>query len=230
MSPSQEVPSTGAPQICQIPWKVDGRVLEEDLIVRWDENKQGWVRWKGLYFQEKGGTTFWQNHHPCSQTWRKEKSYGMWMYGVGVLTEAQGIMNAENNVKFWMRKWWKVGDAGGQEDISVGQWSQKHIQEGKKMIWRQWHWCHDLIRPLPWSKHCWVDLKKGLKMYPTPHKRVVEEWDKILPEVCKNLKKASPEGYKQLSSQKAAISSISCVDSDSRRLGQKTVPMSHHFV
>jgi hypothetical protein len=38
-----------------------------------------------------------------------------------------------------------------------------------------------------------VDLKKGLKMYPTPHKRVVEEWDKILPEVCKNLKKASPE-------------------------------------
>ena len=82
--------------------------------------------------------------------------------------------------------------------------------------------------------HLWVDLKDTLKTHLVLPKelhelwnRVVKEWNKIPPETYKNLIESMP---RRIQAVIKVTSSPSQLDSDFRRVGQKTVPVSDYFV
>ncbi len=126
--------------------------------------------------------------------------------GVGVLSEVQGIMNAD--------QYCDILDGGVVESFE-----KLEIPEEERMFQQdndpkhtskkatQWFEDND-IDVMVWPaqspdlnpiEHLWVDLKKSLKKYPRPAKgvhelweRVVVEWNKIPPGTCENLVESMP--------------------------------------
>ena len=171
MPSSQEGPQTGVSQICQIPWKLDSGGLEENLMVRWDQNQQDWIRWKDLYLEEEGGATFWQNYHSYSPAWRREQSNGVGLYGVEWSRGAhRGSGDHEWRTILWHFGWgsggklWKVGDTRGGGDISAGQKNNSKHTSKKATKWFEDNNIDIMARPAQSSdinpiEHLWVDLK-----------------------------------------------------------------------
>jgi len=126
--------------------------------------------------------------------------------GVGVLTEVQGIMNAEQYcdildegvVESFEKLEMLEGERMFQQDNDPKHTSKKETKWFKDnsigvMVWPAQS---PDINPI---EHLWVDLKKTLNKYPNPVKgvhelweRVVEEWNKISPETCQNLIESMP--------------------------------------
>src|SRR5882762_194679 len=126
--------------------------------------------------------------------------------GVGVLTEIQGIMNAEQHcdildegvVESFEKLEMLEGERMFQQDNDPKHTSKKETKWFKDnsigvMVWpaQSPH-----INPI---EHLWVDLKKTLNKYPNPAKgvhelweRAVEEWNKIPPETCQKLIESMP--------------------------------------
>src|SRR5882762_2170840 len=126
--------------------------------------------------------------------------------GVWVLTEVQGIMNAE--------QYCDILDEGVVESFE-----KLEMLEGERMFQQDNDPKHTSKKATKWFKdnsidvmvwpaqspdinpieHLWVDLKKTLNKYPNPAKgvhelweRAVEEWNKIPPETCQKLIESMP--------------------------------------
>ena len=126
--------------------------------------------------------------------------------GVGVLTEVQGIMNADQYCDILeggvMESFEKLempeGERMFQQDNDPKHTSKKATQwfEDNAIEVMVWPAQSPDIKPI---EHLWVHLKKVLNQYPKPAKgvhelweRVVEEWNKIPPETCQNLIESMP--------------------------------------
>jgi len=125
--------------------------------------------------------------------------------GVGVLTEVQGIMNAEH-----------TGDI--LDEGVVESFEKLEMLEGERMFQQDNDPKHTSKKATKWFKdnsidvmvwpaespdinpieHLWVDLKKTLNKYRNPAKGVHElwervvEWNKIPPETCQKLIESMP--------------------------------------
>jgi transposase len=126
--------------------------------------------------------------------------------GVGMLVEVQGIMDSE--------QYCEILDAGVMEsfenlEMAEGGRIFQQDNDPKHMSKRATKWFEDNdIQVLVWPaqspdlnpiEHLWVHLKKALQQYPKPpsgvHElwdRLVEEWNKIPPEVCQRLIESMP--------------------------------------
>jgi len=126
--------------------------------------------------------------------------------GVGVLTEVQEIMNAEQYCDIL-------------DEVVVESFEKLEMLEGEKMFQQDNDPKHTSKKATKWFKdnsidvmvwpaqspdinpieNLWVDLNKTLNKYPNPAKgvhelweRVAEEWNKIPPETCQNLIESMP--------------------------------------
>src|SRR5277367_710223 len=136
--------------------------------------------------------------------------------GVGVLTEVQGIMDAQQYCEILnegvVESFEKLEMAKGKRIFQQDN-DPKHISN-KATKWFEdnnidvmvWPAQSPDINPI---EHLWVHLKKTLKRYPTPPKgvhelweRVVEEWNQIPPEVCQNLIESMPRRIQAVISAK----------------------------
>lgn len=136
--------------------------------------------------------------------------------GVGVLTEVQGIMDAQQYCEILnegvVESFEKLEMAEGQrifqQDNDPKHTSNKAAKwfEDNNIDVMVWPAQSPDINPI---EHLWVHLKKTLKKYPTPPKgvhelweRVVEEWNQIPPEVCQNLIESMPRRIQAVISAK----------------------------
>ena len=126
--------------------------------------------------------------------------------GVGVLTEVQGIMNAD--------QYCEILDGGVVEsfeklEMPEGERMFQQDNDPKHASNKATKWFEDnTIEVMVWPaqspdlnpiEHLWGDLKKALKQYPKPAKgvhelweRVVEQWNRIPPETCQRLIESMP--------------------------------------
>ena len=126
--------------------------------------------------------------------------------GVGVLTEVQGILNADQYcdileggvVESFEKLEMPEGERMFQQNNDPKHTSKKATQwfEDNDIEVMVWPAQSPDINPI---EHLWVHLKKVLNQYPKPAKgvhelweRVVEEWNKIPPETCQNLIESMP--------------------------------------
>jgi transposase len=136
--------------------------------------------------------------------------------GVGVLTEVQGIMNADQYVDI-------LGHGVGQSmenlemDLDTAIFQQdndpKHTSK-KADKWFEDNQIHLMVWPaqspdLNPIEHLWDHLKRQLNKYPKPPsgchelwERVAEEWNNIPPETCQGLIESMPRRIKAVLSAK----------------------------
>jgi transposase len=126
--------------------------------------------------------------------------------GVGVLTEVQGIMDAEQYCEIL-----DVGVVESFEKLEMVEGERIFQQDNdpKHTSKRAAKWFEDNnIEVMSWPaqspdinpiEHLWMHLKKELRKHSTPPRgvhelweRVVEEWNKIPPETCQKLIESMP--------------------------------------
>ena len=126
--------------------------------------------------------------------------------GVRILTEVQGIMNAD--------QYCQILDGGVVESfeklkMAEGERIFQQDNDSKHASNKATKWLEDNnIQVLVWPaqspdlnaiEHLWVELKKALQRYSSPPKgvyklwdRIAEEWKKIPPETCQRLIESMP--------------------------------------